>query len=79
MGQQELPLESGRFHVRVFQSMGWVVVRSKKNHFVLTHHRKPNVLLSIPDHKEVARGTLKAELRKAGIDTKEYRAQCDRL
>jgi hypothetical protein len=29
MGQQDLPLESGRTHVSVFESFGWIVRRSK--------------------------------------------------
>lgn len=76
MGQKDLPLISGRNHVKVFESFGWTVNRSKKNHFVLTHPAKPHVLLSIPDHKEVARGTLKAELRKAEITAEDYAARC---
>lgn len=83
MGQRDLPLESGKYHVKVFQSehlgdLGrWTVVRSKKNHFVLTHPKLPNVLLSIPDHPEVARGTLAAELRKCGISHEQYIAACE--
>ena len=62
--------------MKVFESLGWTVVRSKKNHFVLTHPDRTNVLLSIPDHREVARGTLAAQLRKAGISHDHYAAAC---
>ncbi|MEK7404273.1 MAG: type II toxin-antitoxin system HicA family toxin [Acidobacteriota bacterium] len=79
MGQQDLPLQPGRLHIRVFESFGWVVRRSKKNHFVLTHPGKSGVLLSIPDHPEVARGTLRAQLRRAGLTDEEYRARFDAL
>jgi predicted RNA binding protein YcfA (HicA-like mRNA interferase family) len=79
MGQQDLPLKPGRTHVRVFESLGWIVRRSKKNHFVLTHPAKPGVLLSIQDHSEVARGTLRAEIRKAGLTDQQYRARLDFL
>lgn len=76
MGQKDLPLEAGRYHVKIFEYLRWSVVRSKKNHFVLTHPDHPNVLLSIPDHPEVARGTLAAELRKCGISHEEYVGAC---
>ena len=79
MPPRDLPLEPGRVHVRVFESFGWVVRRSKKNHFVLTHPGKPGILLSIPDHPEVARGTLRAQIRRAGLTAKEYRARWEAL
>lgn len=79
MAQQDLPLAPGRLHVRVFQSFGWMVRRSKKNHFVLTHPAKPGILLVIPDHAEVARGTLRSQVRRAGLTDEEYRARFDAI
>jgi len=77
MAQWDLPLAPGRLHVRVFESFGWAVRRSKKNHFVLTHPAKPGILLSIPDHPEVARGTLRAQIRRAGLADEDYRVRFD--
>jgi hypothetical protein len=79
MAQQDLPLEPGRTHVRAFESFRRVVRRSKKNHFVLTRPARPGILLSIPDHREVARGTLSAQVRRAGLSDEEYRARFDAL
>jgi predicted RNA binding protein YcfA (HicA-like mRNA interferase family) len=72
MSSGDLPLASGRRHVRVFESFGWIVRRSKKNHSVPTHPGHSGTVLSIPDHPEVARGTLRAELRRAGLSVEEY-------
>ncbi len=67
MGIKSLPLDSGKRIVKVFEAFGWVCHRGK-NHFVLTHPEKPPTLvISIPDHRQVDRALLKAELRKAGI------------
>jgi predicted RNA binding protein YcfA (HicA-like mRNA interferase family) len=67
MGLSDLPLAKGRVHVKVLESFGWVVRRSKKNHFAMTNPKVQNFIVSIPDHKEVDRNLLRTELRKAGI------------
>ena len=74
MGLKEIPLAKGRKHAKVFEkSFGWVERRSERGHIVLTHPEHPGIILSIPDHKEVDRSLLLAELRKAGITTSEYK------
>jgi len=45
----------------------------------MTNPNVPNVIVSIPDHKEVDRNLLRTEPGKAGIDTGEYRNRYDRL
>lgn len=67
MGVKQLPLDSGKRLTKAFESFGWVPHRGK-NHFVLVHPEKPpTLIISIPDHRQVSRTLLKAELRKAGI------------
>lgn len=69
---KNLPLDNGKKITQVFQAFGWVPHRGK-NHFVLVHPEKPpNLFISIPDHKEVDRRLLKAELRKAGISEEQF-------
>ena len=79
MGVKGLPLDSGRVHCKVFEAFGWILRRSEKNHFILTHPNNPRIFISIPDHDEVDRFLLKAEIRKAGLTDKQYREQYDRL
>jgi len=79
MGLSDLPLDKGRTHVKVLETFGWIQRRSEKNHFAMTHPAVPNVVVSIPDHKEVDRKLLRTELRKAGIDTAEYRKRYDEV
>lgn len=72
MGYSNLPLGSGRAHVKVFCSIGWVVRQRKDgSHIVLT---KAGVAatLSVPDHREVRRGTLKQLVQDAGLTDAEY-------
>jgi predicted RNA binding protein YcfA (HicA-like mRNA interferase family) len=66
-----LPLLRPREVVRVFERLGWRVARQRGSHIVLTRPGAP-VTLSIPDHAQVARGTLRALIAKAGLTIKEF-------
>ena len=66
-----LPALSGQEVVRVFESFGWNVARQRGSHIVMT---KPGeiVTLSIPNHKEVAKGTLRSLIRSANLTVNEF-------
>ncbi|SMF95844.1 Predicted RNA binding protein YcfA, dsRBD-like fold, HicA-like mRNA interferase family [Methylomagnum ishizawai] len=66
-----LPSLNGREVVRVFQSLGWRVVRQNGSHIVMV---KPGEMatLSVPDHREVAKGTLRGLIRAAGLTVPEF-------
>lgn len=57
--------------VRTFQKLGWQVVRQKGSHIIMT---KPGHIatLSIPNHPEVARGTLRSLISKAGVTVEQF-------
>lgn len=61
-----LPLLNGREVVNIFESFGWRVIRQRGSHIVMIKAGEM-VTLSIPDHKEVARGTLRSLIRSAGL------------
>lgn len=69
----KLPVLSGREVVRVFGSFGWSVARQAVSHIILT---KPGEMatLSVPDHKEVAKGTLRSLIRSAGLTVDQFAA-----
>ena len=68
---QPLPVLSGQQVRRVFEKDGWQCVRQKGSHMILT---KPSNMatLSVPDHKEVARGTLRSLIKAAGLTPEEF-------
>jgi predicted RNA binding protein YcfA (HicA-like mRNA interferase family) len=66
-----LPVLSGHEVVRVFESFGWSVARQRGSHIVMTKENEI-ATLSVPDHKEVARGTLRSLIRSAGLTTDEF-------
>ena len=51
-----LPILSGQETVRIFESIGWQVARQHGSHIILV---KPGQIatLSIPNHRQVAKGS----------------------
>jgi predicted RNA binding protein YcfA (HicA-like mRNA interferase family) len=66
-----LPLLSGREVVRSFQKHGWEIARQRGSHIIMVKAGE-TATLSIPDHKEVAKGTLRSLIRAAGLTIQEF-------
>ena len=66
-----LPVISGSETVRVFERFGWTVARQTSSHIIMTKEGGI-VTLSIPNHKEVARGTLRSLIRSANLTVDEF-------
>jgi predicted RNA binding protein YcfA (HicA-like mRNA interferase family) len=67
----EVPVLSGRDVVRVFEKLGWRVARQSGSHIIMVQEGHI-ATLSIPNHKEVARGTLRGLIRSAGLSVNEF-------
>ncbi|MEW5937553.1 MAG: type II toxin-antitoxin system HicA family toxin [Candidatus Thermoplasmatota archaeon] len=65
----KLPLVSGKELVKALCRFGYYVRDQKGSHIHLRHPCR--IPLTIPNHDEISRGTLKAILRDAGISTEE--------
>ncbi|AFY31342.1 type II toxin-antitoxin system HicA family toxin [Calothrix sp. PCC 7507] len=57
--------------IKTFEKLGWEVARQRGSHIILTKEGHP-ATLSIPNHSEVARGTLRSLIAKAGITLDEF-------
>jgi predicted RNA binding protein YcfA (HicA-like mRNA interferase family) len=68
-----VPLLRPREAVCAFQRLGWQVSRQKSSHIILTKAGH-SATLSIPDHPQVARGTLRSLIAKAGLTVDEFTA-----
>ena len=66
-----LPVLSGGEVVRVFLSLDWEMVRQTGSHVILVKEGEP-VTLSVPNHREVAKGTLRSLIRTAGLTVREF-------
>ncbi|MGH8487366.1 MAG: type II toxin-antitoxin system HicA family toxin [Gammaproteobacteria bacterium] len=66
-----LPRLSGREVVRGFESLGWQIARQSGSHIVVVKEGEM-ATLSVPDHREVAKGTLRSLIRAAGLTVAEF-------
>ncbi len=66
-----VPLLRPRDVIRTFERFGWRVVRQKGSHIIMTKEGHI-ATLSIPNHDQVARGTLRSLIAKAGLTVEGF-------
>ena len=69
-----LPRLSGREVVRALRGIGYELDHQRGSHMVLRKAAPPHRRLTVPDHREVAKGTLRAVIRQAGLTVDEFTA-----
>jgi predicted RNA binding protein YcfA (HicA-like mRNA interferase family) len=67
-----LPVVSGGEVVKALRKIGYVLDRQRGSHLILRQQTAPHRRLTVPDHKEVAKGTLRAIVRQAGLTVEEF-------
>jgi predicted RNA binding protein YcfA (HicA-like mRNA interferase family) len=67
----KLPVVSGAQCVRVLERIGFVVYRQRGSHITLVRI-EPRAQTTVPNHKELDRGTLRAIIRQAGLSVDEF-------
>ena len=68
-----LPKLSGREVVRVFAGDGWQMARQRGSHMILVKEGHM-ATLSVPDHRELAKGTLRSLIRSSGLTVEAFAA-----
>ncbi|MGE5446227.1 MAG: type II toxin-antitoxin system HicA family toxin [Ignavibacteriales bacterium] len=66
-----VPVLKPRDVVKTFEKLGWEVARQRDSHIILTKEGHI-ATLSVPNHPEVARGTLRSLIARAGITVEEF-------
>jgi predicted RNA binding protein YcfA (HicA-like mRNA interferase family) len=69
----QLPRISGREVERALQAVGYEFDHQRGSHIVLRHVLPPHRRLTVPDHAEVAKGTLRAIIRQVGLSVDEFK------
>ncbi len=72
-----VPVLKPREVVKTFERLGWEVIRQRGSHIILTKEGHI-ATLSVPNHPEVARGTLRSLIIKAGISVEEFLAALEK-
>ncbi len=63
----KLPVVSGREAVRALARVGYKLDHQRGSHLILRCEEPPHRRLTVPDHRELAKGTLRAIIRQAGL------------
>jgi len=67
----KLPVISGKDCVKSFNKVGFTFKHQTGSHMVLKN-QSSNLMVVIPDHKELDRGTLRAIIRQAGLSLDQF-------
>jgi predicted RNA binding protein YcfA (HicA-like mRNA interferase family) len=66
-----LPVISGRQCVRVLLRIGFVEDHQTGGH-IIVRRENPTTTISVPNHRELKKGTLRAIIRQAGLTVEEF-------
>lgn len=67
----QIPALSGNDVLKVFEQFGWEFSRQSGSHMVMIKDGEM-ASLSIPKHREVAKGTLRSLIRSANLTVDEF-------
>ena len=67
-----LPVVSGQGAVKAFERDGWRQLPRRRGSHILLVKRGVAAILTLPDHKELGRGTLRALIREAGLTVARF-------
>lgn len=69
----KLPLLSGKQTISILEKFGFKVLRQRGSHIILKKETQKGAIgCVVPNHKELASGTLKGILRQANIEFEEF-------
>jgi predicted RNA binding protein YcfA (HicA-like mRNA interferase family) len=67
----KLPVVSGADCIKALTKIGFDVVRQRGSHITLVR-QDPSTQLTVPNHKTIAKGTLRSLIRDAGLTVDEF-------
>ena len=70
----KLPVVSGQDAVKAFGKLGYTLDHQTGSHIILRQEHAPHRRLTVPNHKELAKGTLRALIRQAGLTVDAFRS-----
>jgi len=68
----KLPVVSGKELVKAFSKIGYELNHQTGSHMILRNKNPPFRRLTIPNHPEIAKGTLRVIIRQAGLTVEEF-------
>jgi len=68
----KLPVLSGKDLCRILQLIGYLFDYQTGSHIILRNENYPFRRLTVPNHKEISKGTLRNIIREAGLTLNEF-------
>ena len=68
----KLPVVSGLEVMKALSRIGYEIDHQTGSHMILRQKEYPHRRLTVPNHKEIAKGTLKAIIKQTGLDVEEF-------
>ena len=69
----QLPRISGQEVIKALQKIGYIKDRQKGSHIILRQSFPPFRRIVVPNHKEVAKGTLRSIIKQVGLTVDEFK------
>lgn len=66
-----LPVVSGKQCIKALEKIGFTIYRQKGSHITLVR-KTPLCQLTVPNHKTIAKGTLRSIIRQAELTVEEF-------
>ncbi len=67
-----VPLIATRDAIKAFEKLGYETNHQTGSHIIMRRRQPPHVHLSIPNRRELPRGTLRSLIRAAGMTVEEF-------
>lgn len=68
----KLPVVSGIEVVKALNKIGYEVDHQTGSHIILRQRKYPHRRLTVPNHKEISKGTLRGIIKHAGLTIEEF-------
>lgn len=68
----KLPVVSGVDVVKALAKVGYELDHQTGSHMILRRKEAPHLRITVPNHREIAKGTLRAIIRDSGLTVEEF-------
>lgn len=68
----KLPVVSGQDVIKALAKIGYEFDHQRGSHIVLRQNSAPFRRITVPNHKEISKGTLRSIIREAGLTVDEF-------
>lgn len=68
-----LPILSGEEVCKILKRVGYEIDHQTGSHIILRNKILPYRRITVPNHKTIAKGTLRSIIREAGLSVEEFK------